>query len=232
MLFDKGEEAEIEAGIVYQYHHIWLVGQYVFFAEANIAEYGRQVLHHLYESHESKVSDMLYYMAAGCCHTVTAPAADVCSRVFCAQGLDQVRPVQVTRCFAGYDVVFHVGKIAFYLPCSEKPAAHDTQHDRYGYDDRSQYHAPSGIEVVLIDKEVEHAQVQHAAYAHVADQHRGIAHRVQDSLKGDDARLPLTKEVRADRDHIHNKNASKRHDQSEHDTEPGAVPLIDSRMGG
>lgn len=74
------------------------------------------MFHYLYKTHKGEVADMLHYMAAGCCHTVAAPAAYICRRILGTQRFDQVRPVKVTRCFAGYDVVFHVGKIAFYLP--------------------------------------------------------------------------------------------------------------------
>jgi hypothetical protein len=107
-LLNEFEQPEIETGIVDQYDHIRIEGEYVFFAKFDIAEYSRQVFDHLYKAHEGQVAYMPHYGATGSSHLITAPAAYVSSSVALAQCLDKVGTVQVTRCLAGYDVILQM----------------------------------------------------------------------------------------------------------------------------
>ena len=103
---------EVEARIVDAHHHVGSVVEDVLLAEADVAQHGAQMGHHLDEAHDGEVADVSYRRAAYSGHEVAAPEAELRIGVLLTQRPHEVGTVEIARGFAGYEVVFHwVGKV-------------------------------------------------------------------------------------------------------------------------
>ena len=93
MLLDKLKQPEIEPRVINQDHYIRPIGQYILFAETDIAEYGRQVPYYLQKAHKGKFADMPDHMSTRRRHLISAPAAYIGLYILRPEGPDEVRPV-------------------------------------------------------------------------------------------------------------------------------------------
>ena len=100
-------DVEVEARVVYQYHHVGLPVSDVALGTRHVAQNGGQVQQHGYEAHIGQFAVVLHERAAHGLHQVAAEEAELCRRVGILQRLHEVRCVQVATGFAGYQVVFH-----------------------------------------------------------------------------------------------------------------------------
>ena len=113
-------QTKVETGIVDQHEHVGSVGRHVALALLDLAEDRPQILQHFGKSHERRflvVHRQILRSAYGG-HLVAAPEAEAGSGIGLQYALHQVRPVQVARSLAGYQIVFHNDSVCIniYLP--------------------------------------------------------------------------------------------------------------------
>ena len=107
LLVGPGLDFEVEARVVDAHHHVGSVGEDVLLAEADVAQHGAQVGHHLDEAHDGEVADVAYGNSSDSGHEVAAPEAELRIGVLLTQRPHEVGTVEIARGFAGYEVVFH-----------------------------------------------------------------------------------------------------------------------------
>ena len=99
---------QVETGIIHQYHHIGLPGNYIFLASLHIGKDGTQVQQHRDKSHICQLLIMLHHRSANCRHQVSPEKAEFRLWVFYFQSSHQMRRVQVTGSFTDNQIILHI----------------------------------------------------------------------------------------------------------------------------
>ena len=107
MRFDIFGYPQIETRIVNQNHHVGTKTNDSPPRVAQVAQYGRQMAHYCRDAHKCHVAIVLDLTAALGCHQIAAEKTELGCSIMLLQCRHQIRTVQIARCFACYDKIFH-----------------------------------------------------------------------------------------------------------------------------
>lgn len=111
LLFGITGYFQVEAGIIDQNQGIGTISCQIVLAQSYIFQDLPKVQSNLYKTHISHFAIMTHKRPSHLLHGISSPKAEFGLRIALANGPHEIGGMQVARCFAGYQIIFHVENV-------------------------------------------------------------------------------------------------------------------------